>query len=219
MSEMPPSVDRIVSARKPLPEGQRRVSVLLGIGIFLLPWIFAWFLLRKGHSTLSRVIGFIWLALIVLVTFAPKAPDGAPPSKVAPAAVALSPEEIAKAEKEAKAEADAAAAAAAEKDVRRHPERSLSFATISGQKGGFETVLVLNGSIKNSSNFAMKDADIKCTLTGPSGTVVGSVRQTLYEIIPARQSKRFRELNMGFMGSTQVANFNCEIVDATLVTE
>lgn len=216
---MPPSVDRIVSARKPLPEGQRRVSVLLGIGIFLLPWLFAWFLLRKGHSTLSRVVGFIWLALIILVTFTPKAPDGAQPAKTAPAAASLSSGEIAKAEKEAAAEADAAAAAAAEKEVRRHPERSLSFGTVSGQKGGFATVLILNGSIKNSSNFAMKDADIKCTLTGPSGTVVGSVRETLYEIIPAQQSKRFHELNMGFMGSTQVANFNCEIVDATLVTE
>lgn len=219
MSEMPPKVDRIVGAGKPLPEGQRRVSVLLGVGIFLLPWLFAWFLLRKGHSTLSRVVGFIWLALIVLVTFAPRAPDGAPPAKAGPAAASLSPEEIAKAEREAKAEADAAAAAAAEKEVRRHPERSLSFGTISGQKGGFETVLILNGSIKNGSNFAMKDADIKCTLTGPSGTVVGSVRETLFEIIPAHQSKRFRELNMGFMGSTQVANFNCEILGATLVTE
>jgi len=43
----------------------RSVGFLLGLGIFLVPIIFVWFLLRQGHSTLSRVIGFAWLALAV----------------------------------------------------------------------------------------------------------------------------------------------------------
>lgn len=43
----------------------RSVGFGLGIGIFLVPLVFAWFLLRKGHSTASRVIGFAWLALLL----------------------------------------------------------------------------------------------------------------------------------------------------------
>lgn len=49
---------------------KRRVSVLLGIGIFLLPIIFAWFLLRRGHSVLARVVGFGWLGIVVIAWLA-----------------------------------------------------------------------------------------------------------------------------------------------------
>lgn len=44
----------------------RAVSLALALGIFLLPIIFAWFTLRQDHSTLSRVVSFIWLILFVL---------------------------------------------------------------------------------------------------------------------------------------------------------
>lgn len=43
----------------------RSVGFWLGVGILLFPIIFVWFLLRQGHSTTSRVIGFAWLALIL----------------------------------------------------------------------------------------------------------------------------------------------------------
>jgi len=42
---------------------QRKVGVGLFLGVFFLPFIFAWFLLRKGHSTLARVLGFSWLVI------------------------------------------------------------------------------------------------------------------------------------------------------------
>jgi hypothetical protein len=45
---------------------KRKVGILLFIGILLLPIVFAWFLLRKGHSTLSRVLGFGWLLIVIL---------------------------------------------------------------------------------------------------------------------------------------------------------
>lgn len=44
----------------------RKVGILLGIGIFLLPIIFAWFTLRRGHSTLSRIVAFVWLGVTLL---------------------------------------------------------------------------------------------------------------------------------------------------------
>jgi hypothetical protein len=66
----------------------RRVSVPLIIGIVLVPIVFSWFLLRKGHSTLSRVLGFGWLGLGLLSVIgalgqpppAPAAKSAAPPA-------------------------------------------------------------------------------------------------------------------------------------------
>lgn len=47
---------------------KRKVGFFLGLGIFLLPPLFVWLLLRKGHSTLSRGLGFAWLAIILLLS-------------------------------------------------------------------------------------------------------------------------------------------------------
>lgn len=51
---------------QPAQAVSRSVGFWLGVGIFLFPLIFVWFLLRQGHSTTSRIIGFAWLALIVV---------------------------------------------------------------------------------------------------------------------------------------------------------
>lgn len=45
---------------------KRNVGFLLGVGILLFPMIFAWFLLRKGHSTWARIVGFGWMILAIL---------------------------------------------------------------------------------------------------------------------------------------------------------
>jgi hypothetical protein len=44
----------------------RKVSVLLIIGIALMPYIFAWLLLRKGYSRQSRVIALGWMTAFVM---------------------------------------------------------------------------------------------------------------------------------------------------------
>lgn len=49
----------------------RKVSFLLGLGIFLLPIIFAWFTLRQGYRTQARVVSFFWLIFTLIVAFAP----------------------------------------------------------------------------------------------------------------------------------------------------
>jgi hypothetical protein len=53
----------------------RRMSVGLAAGIFLMPIVFAWMLLRSGYSSLSRVLGFGWLAIILVIVSAEKKPD------------------------------------------------------------------------------------------------------------------------------------------------
>ena len=42
---------------------RRQVGPLLVIGIFFLPWIFYWLLLRDGYGNLIRTLGFLWLLL------------------------------------------------------------------------------------------------------------------------------------------------------------
>lgn len=44
---------------------KRKVSFLLIIGITFFPYLFVWWLLRKGHSETARVIGFLWLGLCI----------------------------------------------------------------------------------------------------------------------------------------------------------
>lgn len=52
-----------------LPAGtmaKRHVGFLLALGILLLPGFFAWILVREGYSTRARIIGFMWMTLILL---------------------------------------------------------------------------------------------------------------------------------------------------------
>jgi len=66
---------------QPAPAISRSVGFWLGVGIFLFPVVFVWFLLRQGHSTTSRVIGFAWLAVMLVAM----ASGDRPSSKPAPA--------------------------------------------------------------------------------------------------------------------------------------
>ena len=56
---------------------KRKVGIGLGIGIFFLPFIFSWFTLRKGHSTLSKVLSLGWLGLAVISMAGGGGKDGA----------------------------------------------------------------------------------------------------------------------------------------------
>jgi hypothetical protein len=53
----------------------RKVGVGLGIGILLVPYFAAWFLLQKGYSNTARAVGFGWMLLIIILasgkSFAP----------------------------------------------------------------------------------------------------------------------------------------------------
>lgn len=44
----------------------RKVGVGLGLGILFLPYVFSWFTLRQGHTTLAKTVSFIWMGLFVL---------------------------------------------------------------------------------------------------------------------------------------------------------
>ncbi|HDQ4105130.1 TPA: hypothetical protein P8O53_003618 [Pseudomonas aeruginosa] len=63
---------------QPAPAISRSVGFWLGVGVFLFPVVFVWFLLRQGHSTTSRVIGFAWLAVVLVAMASGDRPSSKP---------------------------------------------------------------------------------------------------------------------------------------------
>lgn len=71
---------------QPQSGGARKVGAALGIGILLLPWIFAWVLLRKGYSGVARLVGLGWMvACFVFVIVSGSGPNQGAVATVTPA--------------------------------------------------------------------------------------------------------------------------------------
>ena len=97
-----------LNTAKPVAPVRRKVGVPLGIGIFLLPIVFAWFTLRRGYSVLARVVSFVWLVVTFIVAIAATSS----PRVVAPAAAPVTDASLpAQPDSAAPAAADAAASA------------------------------------------------------------------------------------------------------------
>jgi hypothetical protein len=75
---------------------------------------------------------------------------------------------------------------------------------------GFGVIFLGDFSIKNKGVYPIKDFDIRCTISAASGTELGTVRATAYEMVKPRSTMRLKELNMGLMNS-QAKKANCEI--------
>jgi hypothetical protein len=54
----------------PQPAAKKKVGALLAIGILLLPFVFAWGLLRRGYSGLARGLSFGWMVVVLAVAIA-----------------------------------------------------------------------------------------------------------------------------------------------------
>jgi hypothetical protein len=67
MSDSAPVCPSCGKPNKNAPAEERPVGILLGIGIFFIPLIFAWFTLRKGHTTKAKIISFVWLVLSLVI--------------------------------------------------------------------------------------------------------------------------------------------------------
>ena len=65
-------------SNEPKSAAARKVGAALGIGIFILPWVFAWFLLRSGYSNTARLIAFSWMIVTVLLVIVGGGDPGQP---------------------------------------------------------------------------------------------------------------------------------------------
>jgi hypothetical protein len=79
-----------------------------------------------------------------------------------------------------------------------------------------DVMVVGDFTISNPSDYDLKDFVLRCEHFAPSGTNVDYSQKTIFEIIPARTTKTFRNFHLGFIHSQAVRN-RCWIKNATAV--
>lgn len=107
-----------------------------------------------------------------------------------------------------KAEREQEEAAKREEAAKPQELRLASHKLASGCDG---LCLTVSGVLVNETSHDRKDAIIKCVYYAESGTVIGSHRETLYKIVPAGGSLKFRGLDAGIRPD-QAKQSSCDIV-------
>jgi hypothetical protein len=79
--------------------------------------------------------------------------------------------------------------------------------------GGFGTVGSATVTIANGNDFSVKDIDVRCEFSGKSGTPLSTSQKTIFDTIPAKTKRTFKDVNMGFIHS-QSAKANCRVETA-----
>jgi hypothetical protein len=101
-------------------------------------------------------------------------------------------------------------------DPRRTALGHISIKNFNWTKGGFGTVMILNElTISNGSKYSAQDFQIECTVSAPSGTLLGRPSTTLYETVGAGKTRSFRDLSVGFVHS-QATQASCRISGVTV---
>jgi len=82
-------------------------------------------------------------------------------------------------------------------------------------KEGFGNIMEANFTVKNDSNYDIKDLEISCHHYAASGTQIDSNTRTIYDIVKAHSTKKFMKFNMGFIHS-QATKSSCSITDLSV---
>lgn len=90
--------------------------------------------------------------------------------------------------------------------------QNIKIAKWSWKKGGFDSVMLATFTVQNTNTFGVKDLKIKCEHSAPSGTVIDSNTQTIYEAVKAGATRTFKDVNMGLI-HTQAKSSSCSIRD------
>jgi hypothetical protein len=95
----------------------------------------------------------------------------------------------------------------------RNPADRLTMKGMTWSLGGFKNVGIVNVTIENSNDFAVKDVGIRCYFSGKSGTQLSTNGHTIFDRIPAKSKKAFKEVNVGLIDS-QSASARCNVETA-----
>jgi hypothetical protein len=93
--------------------------------------------------------------------------------------------------------------------------QATSIAKFRWYKEDISSIMMATFTIKNDGNTPVKDIEIKCVHSAPSGTVIDSNTRTIYQVIPPHKARTFRDFNMGFINS-QASSSNCGIEDLAI---
>ena len=75
-----------------------------------------------------------------------------------------------------------------------------------------DILMKLSGKVHNGNTFPIKDIEITCQHSAPSGTKIDSNKRTIYERIDAGASLPIKNFDMGFI-HTQATSTSCSITD------
>jgi hypothetical protein len=95
----------------------------------------------------------------------------------------------------------------------RNPADRLTIKGMTWSLGGFKNVGIVNVTIENSNDFTVKDVGIRCYFSGNSGTQLSANSHTIFDTIPAKAKKAFKEVNVGLIDS-QSAKASCNVETA-----
>lgn len=84
------------------------------------------------------------------------------------------------------------------------------------RKEGFGNVMEADFTLKNNSNYDIKDFEITCEHYANSGTRIDSNTRTVYEVAKAHSARKFPNFNMGFIHS-QASQSSCKVTDLSIV--
>lgn len=83
-------------------------------------------------------------------------------------------------------------------------------------KGGFGSVMLADFTIDNPTPYTIKDIEVKCVHSAPSGTEIDSNTRTIYEMVKPKSKKVVRAFNMGLINS-QASSSACRIEDLEVI--
>jgi hypothetical protein len=95
----------------------------------------------------------------------------------------------------------------------RNPADRLTIKSMNWSLAGFKNVGLVSVTIENSNDFAVKDVGIRCNFSGKSGTQLSTNDHVIFDTIPAKTKKAFKEVNVGFINN-QSASAICNIETA-----
>jgi hypothetical protein len=95
----------------------------------------------------------------------------------------------------------------------RDPGERITMPSFSWKIGGFGTVGSATVTIDNGNDFPVKDIDVRCEFNGKSGTQLSTSQRTIFDTIPAKAKRTFKDVNMGFIHA-QSAKASCRVETA-----
>ena len=72
------------------------------------------------------------------------------------------------------------------------------------------SIMTATFTFQNDNEIAVKDVEVRCDHTAPSGTPIDSNSRTIYEIFKPKSRRTIKEFNMGFIHS-QAATSSCYV--------
>ena len=81
--------------------------------------------------------------------------------------------------------------------------------------GVLDNIWMANFTVRNNSNYSVKDIEITCEFAGKSGTRIDRNVRRVYEKFPAGTKRKVQNFNMGFV-HTQANAGGCAVTDFVL---